>query len=427
MVSTPFTAETPSTGTRRQRTAVLGAGLAGLAAATRLADAGHEVHIFEARDRVGGRVWSSSWTVRGSRHVFERGAEFVLDGYDTLRSYCADHDLELVDTGMSYYIRQPVDRPGVTTDDMAELGKKAAELAASATEPSSVRQILDRLGVNGAVRDALAARIEISTAASIDDVTAAGTLDHVASFTPGPSWRIAGGNQRLPIAMAERLKDRIHLNTPVRAVIQGETTVVVRTDESSEVFDSLVVALPFGVIRDRKTLQIDLPLWKREALDRVVQGNAAKLHLLLSNVPDTSAVMSVTGRYWTWTAIEEGGGVAPILNCFAGELSHIRNLHLEDGGAGWATRVRELRSDLSFDDDRASLTDWASDPWSRGAYVAHSPQFTADDAVALAAPVGRIHFAGEYIDPEFTGLMEGALLSGDRAATGILQGSAVLA
>ena len=63
------------------RTIVIGAGFAGLAAADRLAERGADVLVLEARDRVGGRVWSA--TLGGV--VIERGAEFVLDGYDQLR------------------------------------------------------------------------------------------------------------------------------------------------------------------------------------------------------------------------------------------------------------------------------------------------------------------------------------------------------
>jgi monoamine oxidase len=390
-----------------------------------LLEAGHDVQVFEARERVGGRVWSSTMVRDGVSHAYERGAEFVLSGYDVLREYVAANRLDLVDTGMSYYIREPVDRPGVTTEDMAELGKRAAELAASIGEPRSAGQVLDWLGIDGPVREALTARIEISSAVSVDEVTA-GTLAHIASFKPGPSWRIAGGNQRLPLAMAQRLGDRVRLGTPVRTAIQGETSVLVRTDAGSEIFDHVVVALPFGIVIDERAFSVDLPAWKREALGRVVQGNAAKLHLPLAKVPATSAIMSVSNRYWTWTAVAEGGTVAPLLNCFAGELSHINQLDLHDGGASWAASVRKLRSDLEFDGDSVVLTDWAADPWSRGAYVAHRPQFNSEDAAALAAPVGRVHFAGEYIEPEFTGLMEGALRSGNRAAANILAESAVL-
>ena len=68
------------------RVVVAGAGFAGLMAAYRIAQAGHEVVVLEARDRVGGRVWSQELVPGDPRTVVERGAEFVLDGYDLMRS-----------------------------------------------------------------------------------------------------------------------------------------------------------------------------------------------------------------------------------------------------------------------------------------------------------------------------------------------------
>ena len=72
------------------RVAVVGAGFAGLAAADRLAGAGLDVTVLEARDRVGGRVWSHTIDVSGRACVVERGAEFILDGYDTFRALAAE-------------------------------------------------------------------------------------------------------------------------------------------------------------------------------------------------------------------------------------------------------------------------------------------------------------------------------------------------
>jgi monoamine oxidase len=68
------------------RVVVAGAGFAGLLAAYRVARAGHEVVVLEARDRVGGRVWSQELVPGDPRTVVERGAEFVLDGYDLMRA-----------------------------------------------------------------------------------------------------------------------------------------------------------------------------------------------------------------------------------------------------------------------------------------------------------------------------------------------------
>ena len=103
------------------RIAVIGAGLAGLAAATELARAGQHPTVFEARDRVGGRVWSERLRAGGRDVVVERGAEFVLDGYTSLRAHLDELGLALVDTGMSYYVREPGDLPDVTAEVAARL------------------------------------------------------------------------------------------------------------------------------------------------------------------------------------------------------------------------------------------------------------------------------------------------------------------
>ena len=101
------------------RVAVIGAGFAGLAAAVDLVDAGVDVVVLEARDRVGGRVWSQPLDgPDGTGPVIERGAEFVLAGYDVMRSWLDRVGLRLVDTGMSYYVREPRGGGDVTVADM---------------------------------------------------------------------------------------------------------------------------------------------------------------------------------------------------------------------------------------------------------------------------------------------------------------------
>jgi monoamine oxidase len=108
------------------RVCVVGAGFAGLAAALELSGAGHEVVVLEARDRVGGRVWSD---VLPNGAVIERGAEFVLEGYDVLRHFVTELGLSLADTGMSYYVREP--RGGVATT-LAEIDSAAGLISSAA-------------------------------------------------------------------------------------------------------------------------------------------------------------------------------------------------------------------------------------------------------------------------------------------------------
>ena len=356
------------------RVVVIGAGFAGLAAACELADRGVEVQVLEARDRVGGRVWSD----RVGGAVIERGAEFVLAGYEVMRELAERHGLELADTGMSYYVREP---RGVEVETAA---LQAAGLAAAraATAGRSVAEVVASLELPAAVAEAVLARVEISAALEADRLSAE-VLEHAAAFEPLPSHRVAGGNQRLAEAMAARLGERVRLRTPVRSLDDLDA-------------DHVVLAIPLPALRE-----LALPDWKRAALDRVEMGHAAKLHVPLAAAAPTSAVMSVPDRYWCWTA----AGTEHVLNAFAGSPGALDRLAVADGPDVWLERVRALRPELELADG-AVLTTWPDGAYSTAGH----------DEELLAAPAGRLHFAGEHTAGPWAGLMEGALRSGIRAA-----------
>lgn len=401
------------------RIAVLGAGLAGLAAATQLRADGFDVTVLEARDRSGGRVWSESITAgREEPCVIERGAEFVLHGYTTMRRLLDLTGLSLVDTGMSYYVRALADTPDISTQDVVEAGRAAAAIARTYPSPPSAEKVLQRLDCDDRLVDALRARIEISTAVAADHVSA-DTLEHIASFEPRPSWRISGGNQELPKALAARLGDSVHYRETIHAVTDLGEEVLVETSAGSATFDAAVVALPLSIARDQATLALSVPEWKTSALNRVLQGDAAKLHLPLRSVPATSAVMSTNGRFWTWTAQDNTGSVTPVLNSFMGSPGALDRAQGDGDFNAWITHARHIRPELDFSESDAVATVWRNDPLARGAYAAFAPGGGRTDSEELERPVGNLLFAGEYADPDFTGLMEGALRSGERAAVRI--------
>jgi monoamine oxidase len=403
-----------------QRIAVVGAGLAGLSAALRLREAGRDVVVFEARDRVGGRVWSETVETDGGACVIERGGEFVLEGYDAMRRLLRREGLALADTGMSYYVREVAETPSVTPAQLVAAAERGLAVAAERADLRSVADVLEALSFHPDVIDALRARVE-TTAGVGADLADASLLEHLAHRTPPPSWRVAGGNQRLPDALARRLEAAVRLGEPVRRIVDDGGEVQVATAAGTASFDAVVVALPVAVVHARDAVDIALPDWKRQVLAKVLQGHAAKLHLPLRSAPDTSAVMSVRERYWTWTALAEGRRVAPVLNCFMGSEPAIRALRVAADPATWVQRARALRADLRFDDIRPpTVTVWATDQYARCAYSCPSPGFTADDHALLERPVGSIHFAGEHVEPEMAGLMEGAVRSGERAADRLL-------
>ena len=398
--------------------AVIGAGFAGLSAATRLMDAGCDVTVLEARDRVGGRVWSSRvGTPSGREATIEHGAEFVLSGYDELREIAGRLGLDLVDTGMSYYVRELAEHPEITTADIAAAGARATALAQSLEGQHTVDDVLARMREDEHLTEALRCRVEISAAVSASELSP-GALSQVASFTEKPSWRVAGGNQSIALGLSGLLGDRIRLNTPVHEVRETRGGVEVVTSAGTERYDAAVVALPLGIIRSG-AVRVPTTDAREALLGRVIQGHAAKIHVPLAAPAPTSAVMSVPGRFWTWTAVDATGEVAPMLNGFMGSRAALDRFRVEESAEQWAAAARASRPDLQLDEGTATVTTWSTDRYARGAYAALPAAWEAADSAALESPIGRVHFAGEYLDPDFVGLMEGALRSGRRAAEAI--------
>ena len=398
-----------------RRVAVVGAGLAGLAAAVDLLDAGVDVVVLEARDRVGGRVWSEPLDgPGGSGPVIERGAEFVLAGYDVMRGWLERLGLRLVDTGMSYYVREPRGAGAVTVEEM----RLAASALAGAPRRDgvSVADLLDGLEVPPAVAEAVRSRIEVSCAWSSEDL-AASVVDHLASFEPLPSHRVEGGNQSLAIAMAARLGARVRLGVAVREVGHSAKGVLLETSTGTDLFDAVVLTVPLPVLCEL-VVTPPFPYDKRLALHRLTMGVAAKVHVGLRSPAPTSAVLSVPDRYWCWTATGADGDVLPVLNGFAGSPAAVDALTTDP--AAWVERLLELRDDLDLDTATAVVTTWHDDPWARGAYSAGGLAARPGDAELVAAPLGRVFVAGEHTAGEWSGLMEGALRSGSRAAREVL-------
>ena len=407
------------------RIVVVGAGFAGLMAAWRLQRSGHEVVVLEARDRVGGRVWSDEIESGNPLTRIERGAEFVLTGYDLMESVMAEVGLTLAPMGMSYYVREP--RGVVTTHEAVALAAGVVS-AAAATAPhgSSLADLLDELEQSGAAdANALAAfrsRLEVTNACPAERLSATAAGDVALAFVPKPSYRVAGGNQRLATELSSRLGEAVRLGEIVRSVNWAEHWCRVVTDTGVLDADVIVVATPMAVTRE---LEFDppLPQWKLDAWARAGVGHAAKLHIpFVEGAPAASwsAVQNVPERFWTWTATDGTGEVQPMVHCFSGSGPALDALQVEAGPRTWAEGVASMRADLPLAVDRAVVTTWADEPFSREAYTALTVGTGPDDDGLIRRSVGRLHFAGEHTAGDWAGLMEGALRSGVRAADEVL-------
>ena len=383
-----------------RRSVVVGAGFAGLTAAEALAAGGAEVTVFEARDRVGGRVRSGRLE---NVALVELGAEFVLPGYDVLRATAARLGLELYEKGTLYGDREPRDGPPVTREELA-----AAQAALREPGSGSIADALERLVPSAGARAAVAARLAVSSGYELEDQDAATLAEAAAGFGDFPSHGVVGGNDRIALALAERVA--VHTSTPVTRVAWSADGVVVRAGGDEVAADACVIATPAPHALE---LEWDPPLpgWKREALEAVCYGHAAKLFLPLASPVPPSQTLSVPLRFWTWTQ----HGVAAA-SSFAGSPSVLERLEVGLGPERWAEAGRRLRPDLDYADGPPLLSTWHDDPWARGAYSARTLSSPLDEK-ALARPVGPVAFAGEHTAGSWHALMEGALRSGLRAAS----------
>ena len=395
------------------RAAVVGAGLAGLTAARELRRAGAEVVVLEARDRVGGRVWSRRLE---NGAVVEMGAEFLLPGNTAVRELAGQLGLGLWDRGMRYGSREP--RGGIGTT-VGELETAAAELGAAlaAAPPDlSAQRFLDGLDISAGAREALLARVEISSANSAGDV-AARDLAGIAHVDREPAPSIAGGNQGLALALAEELGGAVRLRSPVEYVQHSADGVRLVAGGEELDADACVVAVPAPVL-GRIEFDPPLPAELAGALRSIRYGHAAKLFVPLRSPAPPSAVMAVPDRYWTWTATGDRAEVQPVVSAFAGSAGALDRLRVDDGPDRWLDLLTELRRDLDLDRDGALLSTWSDDPWAGAAYSTSPPRDLPD---TFARPAGPLAFAGEHLGGGFAALMEGAIRSGRRAARILLE------
>lgn len=399
---------------------VVGAGLAGLTAAWELHAAGHRVRVLEARDRVGGRTWSQ---LLPTGAITERGGEYVFPTEFAIRRLSAELGVPIMSHGVRYGRRTVRGRVisgaelEATTVRVRET--LAALLADGLTRVSLEQAFAEALG-SGYRLDPVYRRTITSTAADPERVSAEAVLLHESASEGGyveDGGRFVAGNQSLCQEIARRLGARVHLEHPVVAVDQSAAGVQLELADGTAVdADAAVLSVPLPLLRELR-MGFALPEAQQRALDHRFMGVAAKLGVPLSRVDDDVALQSPEHGWWSWRSLSiDGETRIPALSCFAGGATTRDALRVAEGPAAWMDELRRLRPELETAGEPL-LTDWATDPWARGAYSAPTLDWHPEDATAFEHAAGRVAIAGEH-----TGLaqsLSGAVASGYRAAAAL--------
>jgi monoamine oxidase len=423
---------------------VAGAGLAGLSAAGALEARGAAVTLVEARDRVGGRVWTLRDGFAERQHA-EAGADLIEAEQKHVRALAHELGLRpvrILRDSFGYYgpdargVRRIHNHPGA----FATLGRRlqhevqdftlAEERWDSAVAASLARRsVADWLDAVQAPSD-LRAGVRAFRGFFLADPEDLSLLAIVEQFagggTPGQGviLRIPGGNDRLATLSAKRLRGRLLLDTVVRRITQrdGHVAVAVGTgDRTSELRANFVICtLPASTARD-VIFDPPLPDPQRDAFARLRYGCATRLLLQFDR-----RFWKVRGRplaFGTdlpsgavWDGNEQQKGRAGILSFLAGGRASaaLQDLVRRDGIAGVVKQIGWLGRPSTVVTARAIA--WDEDPWVRGGYAYFDPGFDPLWRAWLARPFGRIVFAGEHTSIKWQGYMNGAIESGLRAA-----------
>lgn len=448
---------------RPRRIVIAGAGLSGLAAATVLTDRGHDVTILEARDRPGGRVFTAYEPFEDGQYA-ELGAARIPSIHPVTLGYVDRFGLPLVPfqpeaggedvlrfrgqvyrypRGQSFDAsRLPLD----LTPEEKKLGVRNVIQKMSQPILLSMRDIAspdfpgESLRRNDIDVRALCAREKVS----LDVFASQGVgvfepkTDHASTLgrlrvlsmllSSRAMWRIPGGMSRLPRAIAAALGERIHYRSPVVSVKQSASGVT-------------VIAVEQG--RER-AFQADYMIWAaplpplgRVAFDPPLSPGKQRATEEAYFSPVTRVAVQVKDRFWEanglsgygssddplelWhTTYDRPGPRGILVSYFKHDgARELQAFAPEARAAEGIRRIARLLPGLEEHVQATKVKVWAEDPWAGGAYLQFLPGQLYDLKPHFASVEGRVHFAGDHTS-YIPGWMQGALMSGHRAAGEIL-------
>jgi polyamine oxidase len=432
--------------TPRPRVAVVGAGMAGLVAARLLHDSGCAVTVYEARDRLGGRVWTE-----GSLGVpIDLGGSWIHGADDNpLTDWCQSLGIAVLETSAerAYYVDGAAAAPLQSIQRRAWKARGLSEIAIGAAlwRQRAARAI--GLAPEVSLADVVGPLLRAPWLSPFDRRVLALTVSTSEGVQGAPADKLAieewfpaeafksnampeGGFVHLIDDAARGLE--VRLLQPVSQVAWSGEGVRLAIDGREEAADYAIVTVPLGILQaGRLTFAPALPGDQAAAISRLGYGGDAvlgKLYLRFSEPfwPKGQIRMGTLpqtperrGRFATWFSLERETG-APILLGFANgraatwferEASdaEVLQIGLEVLRSIFPGKVPEP---VAF-----RFTRWLTDPWALGSYSYPAVGSHLDDRRIYARPVAdRVMLAGEGTEDGSYGTVHAALQSGERAA-----------
>jgi polyamine oxidase len=412
------------------RIVVIGAGFAGLAAARDASRRGADVVVLEARDRIGGRVW----TDRSIGMPIDLGAAAIHGSVGnplTALAQAAGAVTRRLEYDAVACYRSTGGR--VSDADSEAAAERFEQLRQAvldhAAEGESLAQAIARLAP-GALADPLLAlhagvEFEFDIGASLAEIGATALDDHLPYG--GGDLILPGGFDQLGTFLVRGLD--IRLGAPVRDVAVSADDVRISGDFGAIDADYAICTLPIGVLQvDDVAFHPPLPPVTATAIARLGAGHVTKVVLRFDQIfwdRDAFYIGYASGNPGRYPWILNPGAWhrdAGILVAFAlGD--HDRALRDRTDGQvadDVMAALRDIHGDAVESPSEVRVTRWNDDPFSRCSYSFATPKTQRADFEAFEAVVhGRLLFAGEHTVADHRGTAHGAYLSGERAVVRI--------
>ncbi len=391
------------------RVLVVGGGLAGLTAAHELQNQGVEVTVFEARDRVGGRVWSHQFD---NGTVVELGGEWIDSAQTTVRKLAEELGLGMIETGQDFITRDLIGVDPIPEEEHRLLAETLFDvmetLGSDRLETMTIADLLDSVELTGPAMTVLQSRLAGTFGVPLTEISATDLDEEFGLIQAGTYLRVDGGNDRIARALASRLD--VRTATPVHHVTLNDGRVTVSATEDHEV-DAVVIAVPLPIVRSPGFLT-DPPPDLLDALMGIGMGTAAKVAAPTVDEPPMFRRQEADIPGWYWTGADSDGTTRRAITGFTGTADGVSVLVAEA-----ETRLARAVPETSLS-AAPIVIDWGADRWTGGCYSALGPGQRRHLAT-LQRPWGPIVFAGEHVDG--SGTIDGAIRSGYDAARRLLE------
>lgn len=416
---------------------IIGAGLAGLAAAHALKNKkpSWEVTVLEARERTGGRV-SSFRFKQNPELVCEVGAEWIGESHERMKALCSDFEIPLQDHRFDAWLMQDgmVKRPGQW--DFSPTAKAAFEKLKQDYQRYSPAQrkrldnydwwtVLEEIGFSE--DDLLLRDLQDSTdfGETIRMISAYAAAAEYFESSPANEmdFKMEGGNSRLIEKLVASVgAGSVRTGMIVQKIRQRGGRVTVTANGNDFVADACICTVPARTL-DKIVFDPPLPEAQKAAAEKLQYARIIKNCVLSSErfwgPENFSLVSDVTSHYYFHSTKDQPGKQGILCSYAVGEKADVL------ASQNNRRRTEIITRDLIPLDKRApemaldvQSYAWQRDKYTQGAYAFYRPGQWFTLRPILSQPHGKVLFAGEHL-AEWQGFMEGAVVTGEEAAAAL--------